>query len=208
MILSRLFYKKMKAAKEAKALEQLEEPLVSVETPEIGSKTQLRSNTRDFEYQDVKNQPVALTESPAAEVALDLIRRGVIVMPIAVVASLLVGGPTAAAAVAIGMAIILGNFWVSAKILAWASTVSHGMVASTSISGYFIRSFLIAGLVWLLKDVSSVNLLWLVFSLVISHLGLLTWELRYVSTTIAHPGLKPSALGYKPAAGYKREGVA
>ena len=105
----------MKAAKEAKALEQLEEPLVSVETPEIGSKTQLRSNTRDFEYQDVKNQPVALTESPAAEVALDLIRRGVIVMPIAVVASLLVGGPTAAAAVAIGMAIILGNFWVSAN---------------------------------------------------------------------------------------------
>lgn len=129
-------------------------------------------------------------------------------MPIAVVASLLVGGPTAAAAVAIGMVIILGNFWVSAKILAWASTISHGMVASTSISGYFIRSFLIAGLVWLLKDVSSVNLLWLVFSLVISHLGLLTWELRYVSTTIAHPGLKPSALGYKPAAGYKREGVA
>ena len=209
MILSRLFYKKMKAAKEARALADAQEIPHQVwdddgVAVQESSKTQLRSNNRDFEYQDVKNQPVALTESPASEVANDLVRRGLMAMPVAVMTSFFIGGPTAAAAVAIGMTIILGNFWLSAKILAWASTISHGMVASTSISGYFIRSFIIAGLVWLLKDVSSVNLLWLVFSLVIAHLGLLLWELRYVSTTIAHPGLKPSALGYKPAAGYRK----
>jgi len=31
------------------------------------------------------------------------------------------------------------------------------------------------------------------FTLVITHLGLLFWEMRYVSANLAHPGLKPKA---------------
>ncbi len=33
----------------------------------------------------------------------------------------------------------------------------------------------------------------LAFTLVITHLGLLIWETRYVSASLAYPGLKPRA---------------
>ena len=41
-----------------------------------------------------------------------------------------------------------------------------------------------------------VDLMALGLTLVISHLGLLFWEMRYVSATLAFPGLKPTMAGY------------
>ena len=42
------------------------------------------------------------------------------------------------------------------------------------------------------KDAGWVNLWPLGLSLIITHLGLLIWETRYVSASLAFPGLKPS----------------
>jgi hypothetical protein len=45
--------------------------------------------------------------------------------------------------------------------------------------------------VWALKDRSWIELVPLGLTIVVTHLGLLVWETRYVSTTLAFPGLLP-----------------
>lgn len=145
-----------------------------------------------------------MIESPALEVALDIIRRGLIATPLVMVVAAGFGGVSAAVSVFAGISIILVNFLISAYMLAWASKYSHSLIASMTVSGYFFRSSFIAATVWFVKDVELINLILLCITLVITHLGLLFWELKFVSTTMAFPGLKPKVVGFKPAAGYQR----
>jgi hypothetical protein len=66
------------------------------------------------------------------------------------------------------------------------------VLAATVMGSYVIRLALITVAVLLVKDLSWVNLWALCSTLVVSHLGLLIWETRYVSASLAYPGLKPS----------------
>ena len=44
---------------------------------------------------------------------------------------------------------------------------------------------------WLVKDLPWVEMVPLAITLLVTHLGLLLWETRYVSLSLAYPGLKP-----------------
>ncbi len=59
--------------------------------------------------------------------------------------------------------------------------------------GYLVRIALIGLAIWAVKDLSWVEPLPLGLTLIVTHLGLLLWELRYVSASLAFPGLKPVA---------------
>jgi len=146
-----------------------------------------------------------MIDSPAVEVAQDIVRRGLIITPVVIFVGYLFGGTDAAASLFLGIAIILFNFLLAAYILAWASKTGHSLVASMSISGFFFRSSSIAAIVWFVKDFEWVNLILLCITLIVTHLGLLLWELQFVSSMLAFPGLKPKVVGVKPAAGYKRK---
>ena len=56
---------------------------------------------------------------------------------------------------------------------------------------------IVAFAVFAVKDQSWVELPLLGFSLVLTHLGLLFWETRYVSVSLAFPGLKPPPPGHR-----------
>ena len=60
--------------------------------------------------------------------------------------------------------------------------------------GYIGRLALIALAVMLVRDASWVSLVPLGVTIIVTHLGLLFWELRYVSASLAFPGLKPTAV--------------
>jgi hypothetical protein len=68
------------------------------------------------------------------------------------------------------------------------------MMAAT-LFGYLIRLGLIAVAVLLVKDASWVSLVPLGLTIIVTHLGLLVWELRYVAASLAFPGLKPATQG-------------
>lgn len=129
--------------------------------------------------------------SPAHEVALDMIRRGMIAAPIAVGIGAAIWGTDGAASVAFALGIVLVNLWLSAAILAWTSRISLALVMVGAMFGFLIRLALIFVAVWLVRDAGWVDLVALGLTLVIAHLGLLAWELRYVSASLAFPGLKP-----------------
>jgi hypothetical protein len=147
--------------------------------------------------------------APGAEVARDMVRRGLLVLPPVVAVAWLVADRAVAASVAFGMALILVNFLLSAYLLAWAARISLGLVASVALGGYVMRLALIFVAVWLVRETSWVRMVPLGVTIIATHLGLLVWELRHVSATMAYPGLKPSGdggrkgRGARPAAGYR-----
>ena len=142
--------------------------------------------------------------SPAAQVARDMFRRGLPVVPFAMLIGALFAGTDGALSVAYGMAIVMFNLLLSAWLLAWASRISFAMVASVALGGYVLRLGLVFLAVWLVKDQPWVALVPLGITIIATHLGLLVWELRYVSASLAYPGLKPQSTTPNPVAAGRR----
>ncbi len=130
--------------------------------------------------------------NPETEPAIagDLARRGVLVAPLAlIVAGVLEGGDGVASA-AFALALVVANFVASAATLAWAARISPGLYLGTALGGYFVRLGVITVAVLLVRDLSWVHLPTVGITLIVLHLGLLAWEMRAISLTLAAPGLK------------------
>jgi len=103
------------------------------------------------------------------------------------------------------MAVIMANLVLAAYFLSWAARISLALVPSVALGGYGVRLALVFLAVWLIIDSAWVRMVPLGITLIATHLGLLVWELRHVSASYAHPGLKPKSSGRLsvPAAGYR-----
>jgi hypothetical protein len=135
----------------------------------------------------------ALGDAPEPEVAFDIARRSVPFIPLVLAVAGLGWGLDGVASAAYAMALVLANLVLAALMLSWAGRISLGMLMGTALFGYALRLALIGLAVWLVKDAGWVEPTILGVTLIVTHLGLLLWELRYVSASLAHPGLKPPA---------------
>lgn len=144
---------------------------------------------------DVTNPLTMRLEGPAPviEVAKDLVRRTALVAPVLIVIGAIFWQSAGAASVAYAIAIVMVNFALSAALLAWAGRISFAAMGGAAMFGFLIRLGLIFLAVLLVKDAGWVEMLPLGLTLIVAHLGILFWEMRYISGTLAHPGLKPTA---------------
>jgi hypothetical protein len=62
-----------------------------------------------------------------------------------------------------------------------------------SLGGFAVRMGLVTAVLYAVRDAPWVNMVALGVTVIVTHLGLLFWELRYVSASLAFPGLKPTA---------------
>jgi hypothetical protein len=132
-----------------------------------------------------------LGPAPEREIVVDLLRRSVFVAPVFIIAGAIGWGTSGALSAAFALALVLANFAVAAWSLGWAARISYAMLAGVALFGYLARISLVFAAVWLVKDASWVERVPLGLTLVIAHLGLLFWEMRYVSASLAFPGLNP-----------------
>ena len=144
------------------------------------------------------NQPSAFTTrdlGPAVEreVATDMVRRALPAAPVIMVLAAIPWGLDGALSAAFAIAVVVANFMLAAWVLAAASRISYGLLMGAALFGYLVRIALIGLAIWAVKDLSWVEPLPLGLTLIVTHLGLLLWELRYVSASLAFPGLKPVA---------------
>ena len=130
--------------------------------------------------------------APVMEVARDLVKRVVLLGPVFIVAGAIFWQTEGAASVAYGLAIVIVNFLLAAWLLASAGRISFAAMGAAAMFGFLLRLGLIFLAVILVRDASWVNMLPLGLTLIVAHLGILFWEMRYISGTLAHPGLKPS----------------
>jgi hypothetical protein len=131
---------------------------------------------------------------PAPEVAVtkDMVRRGLIVAPLLIAICGFIWGLNGAYSSAYGIAIVLVNFALAAIIVAYTARISLGLMMGAVLFGYLVRLGLIFLAVLLVKDLSWISLPALGTTIIVTHLGLLFWEMKYVALSLAHPGLKPS----------------
>lgn len=133
-----------------------------------------------------------LGPSTEQEVARDLIRHGLYALPVALLVGTLGWGAGGLLSVGYAAALVLVNFWLNASLLAWASRISYAMVMGVALFGFAVRIALVSAAVLLVADQAWVRPVPLGVTLVVAHLGLLFWETRYVSASLAFPGLKPA----------------
>ena len=134
--------------------------------------------------------PVA---GPAPEVGVskDIVRRGLAVAPVLVGLCALVWGGDGALSALYAIALVLVNFALAAAIVAGTARIGLGVMMGGVLFGYLARLGLIFVAVLLVRDAAWISLPALGATIIVTHLGLLLWELKYVAISLAHPGLKP-----------------
>lgn len=141
--------------------------------------------------------------APEVDIARDLARRALPVAPVAVVVCGLVWGVGGALSAAYAVVLVVVNFLAAAALMARAARVSAAMLMGAVLGGYLLRLGVLTVAVLAVRDAGWVEMVPLGLTLVVTHVGLLVWEARKVSVTLAFPGLKPP--GLKPAVGPGRK---
>ncbi|MBC8195844.1 MAG: ATP synthase subunit I [Actinobacteria bacterium] len=134
----------------------------------------------------------ATVVTPERDIARDLARRAVWVAPVFVVVGAIGWGATGAASSAIALALVVANFLIGAAIITRAVSISLNALYGAVLFGYLIRLGALAVIAVVLKGSGD----WFAavpfaITLLVTHLGLLTWETRHVSASLAFPGLMP-----------------
>lgn len=137
---------------------------------------------------------VTAVSGPAPEVTVsrDMIRRGLVVAPLLVAVCGFVWGMRGVWSSAYGIALVLVNFALAATFVAVTARISLGLMMGAVLFGYLVRLGLIFAAVLLVKDAGWISLPALGATIIVTHLGLLVWEMKYVAISLAHPGLKPT----------------
>ena len=137
--------------------------------------------------------PFTAAEGPATEavIAHDLVRRGLLVTPAMLVLAGVIWGTDGIVSAAFALVVVFANFLLAAALITTTARISLGLMMGAVLFGYLIRLGLIFLAVWLVKDASWMALVPFGITLVVAHLGLLFWETRYVSASLAFPALKP-----------------
>lgn len=125
-------------------------------------------------------------------VARDMAKRAAIAAPLLLLLGFIGWGFVGLSSVAFGIAVVVVNFALSAWLLDTAAKISLAVVMAAALFGYLLRLGLITIAVLAVKDRPWISLVPLCLTLVATHLGLLFWEMRHVSATLAFPGLKPN----------------
>jgi hypothetical protein len=141
---------------------------------------------------DERPGPAAI-EAPEADVARDLLRRMVWVAPVFVVAATLGWGVDGALSALFALVLVAANFAAAAALMGWGARTSPNALMVAVMGGYIVRLGAVVLALWAVQDLAWVEMVPLGITLVATHLGLLAWESRYVSLSLAYPGLKPGA---------------
>jgi hypothetical protein len=128
--------------------------------------------------------------APEVEVSLDIVKRGLLVAPVFIAICGVIWGADGAWSSAYAMVLVLGNFLISALIIATTARISLALLMGATLFGYLLRLGLIFLAVWLVHETSWISLPALGATIIVTHLGLLVWELKYVAISLSQSGLK------------------
>jgi hypothetical protein len=129
---------------------------------------------------------------PAVErdIGLDLARRAALVAPAVLALAYVWRGVDGLAGAAVALALVACNFLAGALSLAWATKRGPTVLGAVAVGGFLARMLLVLGVIVLVEPYVDVACLAIV--LLVTHIGLLTWETRSLSISLAAPGLRPA----------------
>jgi len=126
-----------------------------------------------------------------SRVARDLTRHALLVAPLAILGVGLWRGVDGALGVALALVVVCANFLLSAALLGWGARRSPNLLMGIALGAFLGRLVLITAVGVGIKELDIVDFPVFCIALIVSHLGLLIWETRSVSLSLAYPDLKP-----------------
>lgn len=136
-----------------------------------------------------------------ANIAIDMVRHSIPFVPVLMIVGALFGGTKGVASTLFAIVVVLANFVLSAAMLSWAARISFAVLGAAAMFGYLVRLGLITVAVLSVRNQAWVSIVILGVMLIVTHLGLLLWELRYVSFSFSQPGVKPRPTRFKRSRG-------
>jgi hypothetical protein len=130
--------------------------------------------------------------TPELRVATDMARKSLVVAAILVVASSIVWGVDGALSSAYSVVLVVLNFLAAAALIGAGAKRGANFLMAAVLGGYLARLGVLTAAIVLVKDAAWVERAPLFITLLVTHVGLLIWETRSVSLSLAYPGLKPS----------------
>jgi hypothetical protein len=128
-------------------------------------------------------------------IAVDLARHGLLIAPAVVLVAGAIRGVDGAASAALGLAVCLLNFFAAALTLDWGTRRSGNALFAVALGGFLFRMVSIVVVMVVAQALFGwVDIVVLGLTLFVTHLGLLFWELRSVSFSLAAPGLRRDRL--------------
>jgi hypothetical protein len=121
----------------------------------------------------------------------DMAKKALVGAPILILVFGLIWGVPGALSTAYAVGLVLCNFVLAAALMTWTSKMGPAAMGGAALFGFLLRLGLIFLAVMLVRDAWWVELVPLGITIIVTHLGLLFWEMRYVSASLAYPGLKP-----------------
>ena len=128
-------------------------------------------------------------------IAVDLVRHGLLIAPAVVLIAGLIRGVDGAASAALGLGVCLLNFLAAALSIEWGTRRSGNALFAVALGGFLFRMASIVIVMVVAQALFGwVDILVLGLTHFVTHLGLLFWELRSVSFSLAAPGLRRDRL--------------
>ena len=140
-----------------------------------------------------RQAPVPSAPEVERELAFDMLKRGVWFAPAILLVSTMIWGTKGAASAAVAIAVVAVNLLLAAISLSWAAKISLTAIMAVALGGFAVRMGLVTAVLFSVRDADWIDMMALAITVLVTHLGLLFWELRYVSASLAFPGLKPTA---------------
>jgi hypothetical protein len=134
-------------------------------------------------------------DGPAVEreLAIHMARKALPVVPVLMILAAIPWGWPGVLSTAYAAGLVVVNMVVAATLMASAARRSLGLLMIVALGGYVVRLALVTVAVLAVIDQGWVEPVPLGLTLIVTHLGLLFWETRYVSASLAFPGLRPDA---------------
>ena len=138
------------------------------------------------------NSTVSSVEAPEVSIARDLARRALLVSPTFLVLGVVLDGVGGIISSGLALALVALNFFLGAQIISRAIAVSLNALYGAVLFGYLIRLGMMAFAVLIVRNAEWFATVPFAITLLITHLGLLIWETKHVSASLAFPGVMPS----------------
>lgn len=129
--------------------------------------------------------------------ASHMVRWGAIVSPLLLGISYLIWSVNGLESSAYAIALILINFWVTAKLMEMGGRISLSALMGAAVGSFIFDLVLLTAAVVPVAKAPWMNLWALGLTLIVTHLGLVVFEANSVSARMAFTGLYPKKQGVR-----------
>jgi hypothetical protein len=136
-------------------------------------------------------QVLDATPEVERELATDMLKKGVWVAPAVTLLCTAIWGLDGLTSALFGLGLLLVNLALSVASYSWAAKRSQTHLLGVALFGFLVRMAILVVAVMLVQDQPWIDLGALGTTILVTYVGLLVWEARVVSASLAFPGLKP-----------------